>query len=86
MLTKRVEILFEPERYALLEEIARARNTSVGALVRMAVDSELLVPTVEEKMAAVSRLTSQNTEFGSWEELKEEIGKGMLRGLEATGH
>ena len=86
MLTKRVEVLFDPKRYALLEEIARARNTSVGALVRQAVDKELLAPTVEEKVAALNRLTSQEIDFGSWDEIEEELSKGMLRGLEATGY
>lgn len=40
-LEKRVQVLFDPERYAALEAEARARKVSVGALVRTAIDEHL---------------------------------------------
>ena len=38
-LTKRAEVLMEPEDYGRLEEIARRRNTTVEELIRRAVRS-----------------------------------------------
>ncbi|QIM15679.1 ribbon-helix-helix protein, CopG family [Leucobacter insecticola] len=40
-LDKRVQVLFDPERYAALESEARARGISAGALIRAAVDEHL---------------------------------------------
>lgn len=40
-LEKRVQVLFDPERYAALEAEARARNMSAGALIRLATDQLL---------------------------------------------
>lgn len=37
-LDKRVQVLFDPERYAILEAEARASGVSVGAFIREAVD------------------------------------------------
>ena len=49
-LKKRVEILFEQERYSYLEEIARRRKTSVGRLIREAVDKTYLETDVEKRL------------------------------------
>lgn len=40
-LEKRVQVLFDPERYAALEAEARIRGMSAGALIRMAIDQLL---------------------------------------------
>lgn len=40
-LEKRVQVLFDPEQYAALEAEARARNMSVGALIRLATEQLL---------------------------------------------
>ncbi len=37
-LDKRVQVLFDPERYAALEAEARARGMSAGALIRFATE------------------------------------------------
>ena len=76
MLKKRVEVLFDPKQYAALQEIARCQSTSVGALIRHAVERTYLQPTREEKLAAVQRIVSQNIDWGSWETVKEEIIRG----------
>ena len=76
MLKKRVEVLFDPKQYALLQEIARCQATPVGALIRNAVERTYLQPTREEKLAAVQRIVSQNIDWGSWETVKEEIIRG----------
>ncbi len=81
-LTKRVELLLEPRQYALLEEVARVRKESVGALIRRALEREYLEPTREEKRAAVEWLISQEMDVGSWEEIKEEIAREVVREVE----
>ena len=83
-LTKRVELLFDPEQFARLEEIARARKESVGALIREAVAREYLQPAQEQRRAALGRLLRQDTDFGSWERAKEEIVREVVRELEAS--
>lgn len=40
-LDKRVQVLFDPERYALLATEARAAGMSVGAFIRESVDQRL---------------------------------------------
>jgi len=76
-LTKRVELMFDPEDYARLEEIARSRGESVAALIRRAVESYYLQPDLEKKHKAVQYIISQETDFGSWEEVKEAIGRNI---------
>ncbi|MFT4136212.1 ribbon-helix-helix protein, CopG family [Microbacterium sp.] len=41
MLEKRVQVLFDTELYARLEAEARAERTSVGAIIREAVETRL---------------------------------------------
>lgn len=83
-LTRRVELLLDPEQYARLEEIARARGESVGALIRQAVAREFLRPAREQKRAALGRLLRQEIDFGSWEKAKNDIGREVVRELEAS--
>lgn len=83
-LTKRVELLLDPAQYALLEEIARSRKESVGALIRRAVTREYLQPTREQKRAALGRLLAQEMDFGAWEEAKRNIGREVVREIEAS--
>ena len=83
-LTKRVEVLFDPKQYALLEQIARSRGETVGALVRKAVEQELLRPTLEERRAAVRGLLGEEVDFGPWEDVKKAIEREVVRDLEAS--
>ncbi len=84
-LSKRVEVLFDPERYACLERIARERRKAVGELIREAVEQLVIQPSQREKKEAVERLISMNIPLGgaSWEEMKEEIARSKIAGLEA---
>lgn len=83
-LTKRVELLLDPEQYARLEEIAKARQESVGALIREAVAREYLQPAQEQKRAALRRLLRQQVDFGPWEQAKKAIGREVVKELEAS--
>ena len=72
-LRKRVEVLFDPEKFAYLEQAAQEQNTSVGQLIREAV-AMYLVPTMEKRHEAAQWLTTQEFDLGAdWEELKEEL-------------
>lgn len=83
-LTKRVELLLDPAEYARLEEIARARRESVGALIRRAVKREYLDPGQERRRASLQRLLGQETDFGPWEQAKDDIAREVIRELEAS--
>jgi hypothetical protein len=82
MLSKRVEILFDPKQYAELERVARQDGKSVGALIREAVERLYLAPSRKERLEAVKWLTSQNMDFPPWEEVKEIIIREKIRGLD----
>ena len=69
-LTKRVEVLFEPNQYLELQRISRAQGETVGALVRNAVEQQYLRPTLIQRQQAVQRLLEIQTDI-TWEEAKE---------------
>ena len=82
-LTKRVEVLFDPKQYGLLEQIAHSRSETVGALVRRAVEQQYLGPTLERRRAAVEGLLSQQSDL-TWEEAKRILETDVGRRLEAS--
>ena len=81
-LTKRVELLFEPRQYALLEQIAKREKESVAALIRSGVEKVYLLDAEQERRAAFKRLASEEIDFGSWEEVKQQILLGYTEDLE----
>ena len=81
-LTKRVEVLFDPQQYQVLEELARCRRETVGALVRKAVEQQYLRPTLEQKQAAIDRLLSLEIDVGTWEEAKAIIEQETVKRFE----
>ena len=73
-LRKRVEVLFDPDKFSYLEDLARREKTSVGNLIREAVTKVYLDADLEKRREAVRWLTSQTFDFrGDWEELKTEL-------------
>lgn len=83
-LTKRVEVLFEPDEHQRLERLARDRRESVGAVIREAVRRECLVPDLERRQAAVERLLSYQFDLPDWEVLKEEMSRSIAEHIERT--
>ena len=81
-LTKRVEVLFDPEHYRIIEQLARSQGKTVGALVRKAVEQVYLRPTMEERNAAVQGLLSEHSDL-SWEEAKRILETDVGRQFEA---
>jgi hypothetical protein len=84
MLSKRVEVLFDPKQYSELEHVSQRNGKSVGALIREAVERQFLQPTRRQRLAAVKRLTSQQIDWPPWEDLKEQIIKAKVNGLDAS--
>ena len=85
MLSKRVEILFDPAEMETLRRKAKKDRKSVGALIREAVKEKYLTPTPKERAAALKRLLSSECQisFPSWKQIKRELGESMRRRVEA---
>ncbi len=78
-LTKRVQVLLEPPQFARLEEIAKARKSSVGALIREAVGKEYFRTDRKERLAAVERMAAMTLPVADWEQMeRESIGGSAL--------
>lgn len=70
-LRKRVEVLFDEEKFTYLEQLALREKTSVGHLIREAVEKTYLGAGHENRRDAVRWLTTQGFDFGEdWEGLK----------------
>jgi len=79
---KRVEVLFDERDYRRLEELARAKEQSVGALIRKAVAKEYLGPDEERRREAFEWLTSQTFDFiGDWDDVKQELLDAQYEGI-----
>jgi hypothetical protein len=82
-LDRRVQVLFDPEEYALLEAQARQEKRSVGSIVRDSVRSALST-TLSSRQAALARLlasaeNSPAVPVGDWATVKEEFERDSLK-------
>ena len=82
MLTHRMQILLDEDRRRRLERRSEETGSSVGALIREAID--IAYPGFEtDRQAAAARLLAlPPMEVGDWDEMKEEILSMYERGLE----
>jgi predicted transcriptional regulator len=71
-LTKRVQVLLDPFQYQRLDELARQRNRSMGALIREAIDHVYLQSAVEERLGAVRALAAMQLPVADWEQMERE--------------
>lgn len=79
-LKKRVEVLFEADKYSYLEHLARREKTSVGKLIREAVEKVYLNADREKRREAVRHLLSIEFDFGGdWEDIKKELAEERYR-------
>ncbi|MBI2856481.1 MAG: hypothetical protein HYX93_06520 [Chloroflexi bacterium] len=82
-LKKRVEVLFEEDKYTYLEHLARKEKTSVGHLIREAVERVYLDTDREKRKEALERFLSEEIDFGGdWEKVKEDLLRGYTEDLE----
>jgi predicted transcriptional regulator len=71
-LTKRVQVLLDPFQYQRLDELARQRNRSMGALIREAIDQVYLQSAMEERLGAVRALAAMQLPVAGWEQMERE--------------
>lgn len=80
-LERRVQVLFDPERYKELEAAARDAGMSVGAFIREAID-ERLAERSTDRLAILKELFAQadsvpQRPLPDWEELKADYENEM---------
>jgi len=71
-LSKKTTILFSPDLHERLVRLAAQRCTSIGDLVRTAVEQQYGLVSKEERLEAVSALSELNLPVGSAEEMEME--------------
>ncbi len=78
-LTKKVMILFDPDKYKKLEFKARLHNKSVGALIRDTME-EYDIPddkiSKKRRMEAARRIVSADEKPVEWKEIEKLIARG----------
>jgi hypothetical protein len=78
MLSRRLQVLVDDERYRRLEAAARRRRVSVATVVRDAIDRDLGSPALARAAAGRRFLDAAPMEVGSVDELLDELD--ALRG------
>lgn len=77
-LTRRVQVLLSAQQYERLEALAQARGTSIGALIRQAVEALYLrsQPDETERLHAARRLAALQLPVAGWEQMERESMRG----------
>lgn len=71
---KRVQAVFSPDQYALLEEYARETGRSLSAVVRDSVSEHLLADLEKAgKRKALAWIASGGEPVSDWEEMEREL-------------
>jgi len=73
---KRTQVLFPEEEYRRLQQMAAARNCSLGHLVRQAVAKEYLRRPKKVRQEAARRLVEMRVPVAAWPRLEKEIAQG----------
>lgn len=73
MLTKRLQVLIDEQRYRRLQAEARARKSSVGALIREAIDKAFPVASHKKRAALRAILSAPRISVPDPDELKREL-------------
>ncbi len=86
MLTKRLEILFEPKEFETIKQKALAEGKSVAKLIRETLREKLIDRDINEKEQALKRLFSLKPEspFSEWDLEKERITKERVKEIETA--
>lgn len=81
VLSKKVMVLFDPKQYKKIEEKAKLKGLSVGALIRQAVVEGVLKKEEiagDVRLKAAQRLISAEEEIVEWQRLEEFVGREHL--------
>jgi hypothetical protein len=65
-------VLVAPEQLVRLKGLARRRHSSVGALIREAVEAVYFGEDVDRRLAAVERLAAMRLPVADWEQMERE--------------
>ncbi len=83
-----MEVLFEKEKFTYLQEKAKREKTSVGHLIREAVETVYRKKDVDKRRGAIKRiLEMEPVDFGpkwaetTWEEFKERLAEERTKGI-----
>ncbi|MCE5329668.1 hypothetical protein LLG07_04990 [bacterium] len=79
-ISKRTQILLTDRQFKKLKEIADYRETSMGFLIREAIDTVYL-DKKKNKEKLVEKLISMNLPVSDWEDMKKEILEGRFKKL-----
>jgi hypothetical protein len=80
-LTKKVMILFDPEKYRKLEMKARLNKKSVGALIRDTLEDTVIMDDRKSKrkrMEAAREIVSVEENPVEWDEIEKLIARGHV--------
>mgnify|MGYP003382108145 CR=1 FL=1 len=78
---RRVQVLLPPKTYDMLQEIAAEKKESVSALVRQAVEDQLIKELREQrKLAAVDRLEALDLPIDDWPAIEAEMAESRYSG------
>ena len=77
-LTRRMQILFSPEQYSKLHTLSVEAHTSIGEMVRGAVDKTYGQERMKKRIAAAKRLINLNVSTCNWGKMKKQIIKGAI--------
>ena len=78
--TRRAQILMEPDEYDCLEAIARQKGVAVAELIRRAVRERYLLAR-DDRLRVAGEICSMDLQVGDWQELEEEIALGHVADL-----
>lgn len=81
MYDRRLQILLDDARYRRVAAAAKARKTSVAAVIRDAIDQALPVHLEAKRRAAEELLAAEPVDLPGPEELKREIREARYGGL-----
>jgi len=76
ILTKKTTILFSPELYDQLSQLAKLSHTSIAKLIRQAVVDRYLLSDKRKREQAVKELSEIGSPVSTWSMMEEEIIEG----------
>jgi hypothetical protein len=78
--TRRAQILMDPEEYRRLEVIARHKQVAVAELIRRAVREKYLLEQ-QDRRRLVEEICGMELPVGDWEDMEAEIEDAHTAGL-----
>lgn len=75
-LSERTQVLLSPDQRRRVEELAAGSSTSVGAVIRAAIDAYLPPPSTDRRRRALDELFSLEAPVGEWPAMEAEIEAG----------